>query len=101
MDRLWWQLQRPLLVEVVAAYDRGAFIIDPVTYAAALRQPTQRVRAALAALQVAGFIEAQPHQGATVAITRICPLARQILRPAPTSLLPTTTDSAEGSSADG
>lgn len=78
MERLWTHLQRPLLAKVVAAYDRGVPIVDQTALAANLNEPAERIRAALAALQVAGFIEIQPHQN-SLQITRVCPLARQVL----------------------
>ncbi|GAA1392901.1 hypothetical protein ACFQZ4_36925 [Catellatospora coxensis] len=78
MERLWRQLQRPLLAKVVAAYDRGVFTVDPVAYAADLSEPTDRVLAGLTALQVAGFLEIRAHHDSLL-ITRICPLARQVL----------------------
>ncbi|MEU7824778.1 hypothetical protein [Catellatospora sp. NPDC049111] len=78
MERLWSQLQRPLLIKVVAAYDCGRLTVDPYACAADLGEPADRIKAALAALQVAGFLETQPHHGGML-ITRICPLARQII----------------------
>lgn len=87
MERLWKQLQRPLLAEVVAAYDRGVLTVDLVTYAAELDEPAHRIRAALAALQVAGFIEVQLYHDSPL-ITRVCPLARQILGTDPTLAAP-------------
>ncbi|MFC7759952.1 hypothetical protein ACFQY4_19475 [Catellatospora bangladeshensis] len=102
MERLWRQLQRPLLAEVVAAYDRGIPVVDPFAYAAELGQRPDRIRAALTALQVAGFLETQPHRG-DLLITRVCPLARQVLAgdPARNGPIPPDASTADGASPDG
>lgn len=89
MERLGKQLQQPLLARVVAAHDRGVLTVDPLAYATDLGEPAERVRAALAALQVAGFMETRPHHDSLL-ITRICPLARQILDTDPTAVAPDT-----------
>lgn len=92
MERLWKQLQQPLLAKVVAAHNRGVLTVDPLAYATDLGEPAERVRAGLAALQVARFIETRPHHDSLL-ITRICPLARQILGTGPTALAPDTAPS--------
>ncbi|MFC7242192.1 hypothetical protein ACFQO7_06820 [Catellatospora aurea] len=87
MDRLWTQLQRPLLAKIVAACDRGVPTVDPVACADDLSEPTDRVLAALTALQVAGFLEIRPHHDFLL-ITRVCPIARQVLCAEPCAIDP-------------
>lgn len=85
MNTRWHTQHRPVLSAVVADVDRGADTVDVDACAAALGLSRDDVAASLDTLRDAGFLQTRPVPGTgRTVVTRICPLARQVLGTGPT-----------------
>jgi hypothetical protein len=68
-----------VLVKIVSDFDQGTATVDLTAYAAALQMPLEQVDEALTVLQDSRFFEADEVRSGELLVTRVCPLARQIL----------------------
>lgn len=89
----WTAQLRPVLAELAARFDAGTADVDLAWCAAVCRLSEDSVVTAVTTLNLNGLIEMERDGNGRWQITRICPLARQLLGPAHTVTNPRPTNS--------
>lgn len=85
----WTAQLRPVLAELAARFDAGTVDVDVAGCAAVCRLSEDSVATAVTTLNHNGLIEMERGGNGRWQVTRVCPLARQLLGPAPADTVAT------------